>query len=286
MAKKEPLIIPKFLMKFSSTYFKRASENSLQPPKTEKIKDKIIDKPEEKPKDHISLRKKFQKKHGRSSSEIDYEKLLRAGKKISTSSIYDLLNNRLTDHTLNTQINPTTENYAITIPTEVEEEIRGKKVPPRISHSPLEVITFFSSEANNNPNEKLIKPNNFLQALSEEESKKNERGFNKSVSPNIIAPYTDKDPFQTQQELGLFHTRSRSLQLVSVLKEESFIKTPADTMQVVYTPSGAEIKKLSEEKQLENNLDRSVVNCLICFDKAPDAVFMECGHGGLFLIIF
>ena len=29
-----------------------------------------------------------------------------------------------------------------------------------------------------------------------------------------------------------------------------------------------------------NNTDRSVASCLICFDKTPDAVFMECGHGG------
>lgn len=26
--------------------------------------------------------------------------------------------------------------------------------------------------------------------------------------------------------------------------------------------------------------NQSVMNCLICFDKSPDAVLMECGHGG------
>jgi hypothetical protein len=30
-----------------------------------------------------------------------------------------------------------------------------------------------------------------------------------------------------------------------------------------------------------DNTNRSVSACLICFDKAPDAVFMECGHGGI-----
>lgn len=30
-----------------------------------------------------------------------------------------------------------------------------------------------------------------------------------------------------------------------------------------------------------DNLNKSVVNCLVCFDKPPDAVFMECGHGGV-----
>lgn len=29
------------------------------------------------------------------------------------------------------------------------------------------------------------------------------------------------------------------------------------------------------------SLNQSVMNCLICYDKLPDAVLMECGHGGL-----
>ena len=29
------------------------------------------------------------------------------------------------------------------------------------------------------------------------------------------------------------------------------------------------------------SLNQSVVNCLICYDKLPDAVLMECGHGGI-----
>ena len=28
--------------------------------------------------------------------------------------------------------------------------------------------------------------------------------------------------------------------------------------------------------------DKSMVNsCLVCFDKLPDSVFMDCGHGGI-----
>lgn len=281
-AKKEPIIIPKFLMKFSSTYFKRASDNALpqlNANKQDKIKDKIIEKTDQNTKDHHSLRRHFQKKHGRSSSEIDYDKLLRAGKISNTgSSIYEMLNNRLTEHTQNTQPNnPTIENYAITIPTEVGEEDNSKaKKLPRISHSPLEVINFFSTE-NSNPNDKLpnTKSNNFLQMLNEEEVRRN-----KSIAPNMLSPLTDKekDPI-SHQELGMTHTRSRSLQFAPMPKDESFQKMPQDTLQVVYTPSNQEVVRMNEEKKLDN-LDRSVVNCLICFDKVPDAVFMECGHGG------
>lgn len=28
------------------------------------------------------------------------------------------------------------------------------------------------------------------------------------------------------------------------------------------------------------SLNQSVMNCLVCYDKTPDAVLMECGHGG------
>ena len=27
--------------------------------------------------------------------------------------------------------------------------------------------------------------------------------------------------------------------------------------------------------------DKSNINCMICYEKYPDAVFMDCGHGGL-----
>ena len=37
-----------------------------------------------------------------------------------------------------------------------------------------------------------------------------------------------------------------------------------------------------QENLNKSNLgDKSMVNaCLICFDKPPDSVFMDCGHGG------
>eukprot|EP01017_Pseudomicrothorax_dubius_P040609 TRINITY_DN6379_c0_g1_i2.p1 TRINITY_DN6379_c0_g1~~TRINITY_DN6379_c0_g1_i2.p1 ORF type:complete len:646 (-),score=113.34 TRINITY_DN6379_c0_g1_i2:128-2065(-) len=35
------------------------------------------------------------------------------------------------------------------------------------------------------------------------------------------------------------------------------------------------------EEAPNNPADQSVANCLVCFEKAPDAVVMNCGHGGL-----
>ena len=40
------------------------------------------------------------------------------------------------------------------------------------------------------------------------------------------------------------------------------------------------VKNESGDVSISQRLDKSLVNCLICFDKTPDSVFMECGHGG------
>lgn len=37
-----------------------------------------------------------------------------------------------------------------------------------------------------------------------------------------------------------------------------------------------------EQSFMSNSMvNKSAVCCLVCFDKPPDAVFMECGHGGI-----
>jgi len=38
--------------------------------------------------------------------------------------------------------------------------------------------------------------------------------------------------------------------------------------------------EIDENSPQKSALDKSVNSCLICFDKPPDAVFMDCGHGG------
>ena len=44
------------------------------------------------------------------------------------------------------------------------------------------------------------------------------------------------------------------------------------------SPAKDEIEEISSPKK--SIMDKSVNSCLICFDKIPDAVFMDCGHGG------
>ena len=42
-------------------------------------------------------------------------------------------------------------------------------------------------------------------------------------------------------------------------------------------------KPKEEEKPKEVELDLDENLCVVCFDKKPDSVFMECGHGGIFI---
>ena len=47
------------------------------------------------------------------------------------------------------------------------------------------------------------------------------------------------------------------------------------------TTQTGDIDKTPEERDRDKSvLDQSVNSCLICFDKRPNAVFMDCGHGG------
>lgn len=43
---------------------------------------------------------------------------------------------------------------------------------------------------------------------------------------------------------------------------------------------------LRPSNHIRNISEKSVANCLICFDKTPDCVFMDCGHGGKFIIFY
>ena len=63
------------------------------------------------------------------------------------------------------------------------------------------------------------------------------------------------------------HIRSSSLQLFKSSKE-GFVSTNG----------------LSNRININSNEEKDkVVSCLICFDKLPNSVIMECGHGGFIL---
>lgn len=45
--------------------------------------------------------------------------------------------------------------------------------------------------------------------------------------------------------------------------------------------SNQDLAAVRMKQRTESNING---NCFVCFDKPPNAVFMNCGHGGIFLI--
>ena len=78
------------------------------------------------------------------------------------------------------------------------------------------------------------------------------------------------------------HAKSQSMTNM-IRNNNSFVMSARlpETQKIL--ASSRENLRISREKVdsiMESPGEKSVYNCLICFDKAPDAVFMECGHGG------
>lgn len=294
VAKKEPIIIPKFLMKFSSTYFKRASENFIPPVQNkDKIKDKIVEKSNENEKNTNSnstfKKQQFKHKHGRSNSQYEYENRKKDGRS-GGSSIYELINTKFTDNTQTTQPIFTNENCAITIPTEIDEEFGKNKLKPKISQPQIEIISFLQSNKNHEHLNQMPKIEEISKFAATDRPYLKSIGEKSNLVPQF--PQLESNTLNSHDDFGAFNNlRSKSLHLIAspLLSNENYLNNNAqnamggDTLQVMYTPTSKHEHKTIDESKVEN-LDRSIVNCLICFDKAPDAVFMECGHGGILYI--
>ena len=107
-----------------------------------------------------------------------------------------------------------------------------------------------------------------------------------STDRNKPAPFSLKDHFNIEDDLPHFglpdrkQKPSQSQPDLYLNKSFHFTTNKNFTSENEKTPTGA-----AEDRSV---LDQSVNSCLICFDKKPNAVFMDCGHGGenLKLIIY
>ena len=69
---------------------------------------------------------------------------------------------------------------------------------------------------------------------------------------------------------------------------KDFVQNPQEqTLHMTNMTSINSARSKSVEEQVDSTkvsprsvLNQSIMNCLICYDKLPDAVLMECGHGG------
>jgi hypothetical protein len=84
--------------------------------------------------------------------------------------------------------------------------------------------------------------------------------------------YISKRDISNNDKSGLYDIKFKSLQMIHPNK----LDLSFDQQVSPATP----VKNESGDVSISQRLDKSLVNCLICFDKTPDSVFMECGHGG------
>lgn len=282
-------------MKFSSTYFKRAPEQNMQSVLRKKKKSK------EKEREKDSKVKQIKKSH----SLTDLSRINDTQKNITNPDFplnskdngANLFIKKYThvskeeNKTLSTQAQPilfTTQQDNFNtmnencFNTEIDKPMSPMLNLDRKDKGQLEIIVFEDEQektSNRMPNilnqfkdDAPTKKDAISETASAKEKKlQKECFFNEPIY--ISKNNMNKDEINPE----LIDVRFKSLQLIHSNKlDQSFEIQPTPK-----TPGKNEV-----ENSISQRMDKSIVNCLICFDKTPDSVFMECGHGGIFLYIY
>ena len=126
---------------------------------------------------------------------------------------------------------------------------------------------------------------------------KNQKTHTRSISMNWALKLSEKQTKPKNQELQgdvLFtlpsekeHDKETARFEIDTFKDKSNRK-PHTRIYSMYNFQN-NIKEMKPSPRIdinENKFENSSVNtCLICFDRTPDSVFMECGHGGFLIKI-
>ena len=135
----------------------------------------------------------------------------------------------------------------------------------------MEIFNF--DDKNSKPSESSI---NVIHQISKEKIE--------SVDPNLhLAPFTFKEANQSkmliQTPKGLFRNATPFIISSARLPETQKI------LNSFRNDPNFDVNNLEIKNSATSNKANSPT-CLICFDKLPDAVFMECGHGGIIRLLF
>lgn len=161
---------------------------------------------------------------------------------------------------------------------------------------PEKLINFFSKEKYKFKNKQLVEN----QQLPLKESKtspkeKIPKKMNNVFHTQSFQIDSNKIEFEFQRQRPLSARQKNIENLSQSLREfdysnkndfveiKDYIQNPQEQ-----TMNSARSKSQDENSQYEAtkvssrsvSLNQSILNCLICYDKPPDAVIMECGHGG------
>lgn len=162
-----------------------------------------------------------------------------------------------------------TENHLGTENEQIQEkkEVIQEKKPAFPKKEQLEIIIF---EEENDVQQTSNRNANVLNKFDEKKTAKTyvqvkEKKLQKENFDNDPI-YLNKSNFQEHNKVDFEDIKFQSLQFLDSKNHQNFDQISS---------------KNNELSSPSERIEKSLVNCLICFDKVPDSVFMECGHGGI-----
>lgn len=190
------------------------------------------------------------------------------------------------------------------------EELTRNSLLTSKDTTPFSIPSHPNYEISEEKRKPIMKSQNLKNKIEQEEKKQNMEVFN----------FNDKNS-NAQDQQNVIHQLNPNEQNSNIQEQESQLQMAPFTFKeapqpkiLMQTPKGLyknvnpfiissarlpETQKILNSFRNDQSLDASNIlepknsaasnkantTCLICFDKLPDAVFMECGHGGIFLII-
>jgi len=113
-------------------------------------------------------------------------------------------------------------------------------------------------------------------SLTEENKNESARGMVNKSDKKKPFPFSLKDHLKMNEVLP--HFGFSDMNEITNKSQPDLYLNKSFQFTTSKTPSHENEKPTFDDKSM---LDQSVNSCLICFDKKPNAVFMDCGHGGL-----
>lgn len=270
----EKIDIPKFLTKSSSTYYRRATEEEITIMKESRERKQ---KKEESAKTHSK-----RPSHNRVGS-LDYSRLTK-----NTNMTADTINPLIT-------IPETTERIADLSQIDLGDNTSGRKpekkdlfsLPNKLGVG--SVMPKMSARGNKNDYNAPVSNSHrgdFHQPLSTRDDLQPRR----TLPPHIADALTEDKALVNMvvtpaggDGIDKPVRRHRRIQSMQVVPKNILMNLTSPKESAREAPD-----KISSEQQVPTGVQSPVSNrslagqqCLVCFDKEPDAVFMECGHGGV-----
>lgn len=204
---------------------------------------------------------------------------------------------QLEDPSINTRSNPEESQISTPFPAQTKTKKSRKKltIPKYLvnllifyKYNQLIQVRFSSTYFKKSLNESF---NNIRKTINHFHKKKPQKQHTRSISMNWVIPntqnnYGKKDDIPNPDILFTLPSEKEkeTARFDIVLPKENEDKPKHSRIYSMYNfkngiEGGGSQRSVSNQEGIKHDI--STANCLICFDRLPDSVFMECGHGGI-----